>query len=291
MNMPKLFPSTNKYHNSIGRGLLSRLWILSGAILLLWACHPPRETGRDLVLPEIISKDFTHFYPPEAYDQGLEGKVVLLIRIENDGSVSEARVEETSRHDILNEAALTMARILRFTPALVSGEPKALWMKMPVVFRCDDHLKTFIDLEDWLRAAREYQAAAVTGTDQNRRNAHQDMMRHYVHLAHKMMANRSLSSNRVVLELATPAVHDLWDDYQGVWPLSFVPFQDYLRRYSDSEYANLAENYLREYVEYEVSSLKKALAVGTPDALTKRQLLVNLTQLLTELKPDTAEPD
>jgi protein TonB len=269
-----------------------RLCLLPGLLaLLVTACHPPGARDRDLILPELVTKDYTHFYPPEAYDLGLEGKVVLLVRIEVDGSVSEVKIDESSEHAILDEAALDMARILRFSPARLGSSPHALWMKMPVVFRSADRLQTFIDLEEWQQATRDYQSAAARGEARSRRQAQQDLLRHYVHLAHKMVATRAVTPNGIVLELSTPSIHDMWRDYQSIWPLTFVPFQDYRQRYPDSEFVNLAESYLREYLEYESSQLTKALAEGTPEAQIKRQLLITLTQLLTEIKPDNAELD
>ena len=70
------------------------------------------------------------FYPQEAIAQGLEGEVLVLIIINESGRVTAARVEESSGHKILDDAALKAVRSLRSLPADAPRE--AL---LPVRFR------------------------------------------------------------------------------------------------------------------------------------------------------------
>jgi protein TonB len=57
------------------------------------------------------------FYPEEARRQGLQGTVEVLLIIDTNGNVSAARVEESSGHRMLDEAALRAVRSLRSLPA------------------------------------------------------------------------------------------------------------------------------------------------------------------------------
>ncbi|MBL0354369.1 MAG: energy transducer TonB [Dechloromonas sp.] len=70
------------------------------------------------------------FYPQEAIAQGIEGEVLVLIIIDESGRVSASRVEESSGHRILDDAALRAVRSLRSLPADAPRE--AL---LPVRFR------------------------------------------------------------------------------------------------------------------------------------------------------------
>ena len=70
------------------------------------------------------------FYPQEAIARGLEGEVLVLIIISEDGQVTAARVEQGSGHRILDDAALRAVRSLRSLPADAPRE--AL---LPVRFR------------------------------------------------------------------------------------------------------------------------------------------------------------
>lgn len=70
------------------------------------------------------------FYPAEAIARGLEGEVLVFFILDESGSVAAARVEESSGHRLLDEAALRAVKSLRSLPAAAPRE--AL---LPVRFR------------------------------------------------------------------------------------------------------------------------------------------------------------
>jgi protein TonB len=69
-------------------------------------------------------------YPPEAVERGLQGEALVLLFLDRGGSVIAARLEASSGHAILDEAALRAARQLRALPD--SAPREAL---LPVRFR------------------------------------------------------------------------------------------------------------------------------------------------------------
>jgi protein TonB len=69
-------------------------------------------------------------YPPEAVERGLEGEAMVLLFLDAAGNVIAARLESSSGHAVLDEAALRAARQLRTLPD--SAPREAL---LPVRFR------------------------------------------------------------------------------------------------------------------------------------------------------------
>ena len=69
-------------------------------------------------------------YPPEAVERGLQGEALVLLFLDRGGSVIAARLESSSGHAILDEAALRAARQLRSLP---DGAPREALL--PVRFR------------------------------------------------------------------------------------------------------------------------------------------------------------
>ncbi|MEY4550450.1 MAG: hypothetical protein RL685_6645, partial [Pseudomonadota bacterium] len=63
-------------------------------------------------------------YPKEAMDAGLAAEVMLRLRVEADGSVSETEVLQPAGHGF-DEAAVAAARQFRFEPAQRDGKPIA----------------------------------------------------------------------------------------------------------------------------------------------------------------------
>jgi len=56
-------------------------------------------------------------YPPEALARGIEGKVMVQVRIAADGSVLDTQVHQSSGSKILDESALKDVRGMKFYPA------------------------------------------------------------------------------------------------------------------------------------------------------------------------------
>ena len=88
---------------------------------------PPPEKRKLLEKPTTAAKTWTQavsqhlkklndagqFYPPEAIARGLEGEVLVLIIIDESGHIVASRIEQSSGHAILDEAALRNVRLLR----------------------------------------------------------------------------------------------------------------------------------------------------------------------------------
>lgn len=73
-------------------------------------------------------------YPEELWDEGVEGKTVLRILINEQGTVDSARVETPSGYAAFDSAALAGTDALRFQPARRDGTPVRKWVLLPVEF-------------------------------------------------------------------------------------------------------------------------------------------------------------
>jgi len=87
------------------------------------------------VKPLIIKKEIP-VYPNDARENGIEGKVVLNIIIDEQGDVEEAKVF-MSQHPELNEAALQAVKKCKFAPAQVDGKPVKVKMNVPFDFKLE----------------------------------------------------------------------------------------------------------------------------------------------------------
>lgn len=57
------------------------------------------------------------YYPQEAIAKGLQGEVLVLVIIDENGNITAARIEESSGHSLLDEAALRNVKTIRSLPA------------------------------------------------------------------------------------------------------------------------------------------------------------------------------
>jgi len=86
--------------------------------------RPPRSATRALPVD----------YPALARREGLEGRVVLRLRVSSGGRVVAAEVATSSGHALLDDAALAAAARWTFEPALRDGVPVDAWVLVPVRF-------------------------------------------------------------------------------------------------------------------------------------------------------------
>jgi len=69
-------------------------------------------------------------YPPEAIARGLEGEALVLLFLDESGNAVAARLEASSGHALLDDAAVRAARLMRALPASAPRE-----VLLPVRFR------------------------------------------------------------------------------------------------------------------------------------------------------------
>jgi protein TonB len=113
------------------------------AFVLLAGCSKDPETvrreaatGRNDV-PVAINGESPFQYPPDLYDQGLEGEVRLRLYVDSAGRVlpESTQIATSSGTPRLDSAAVAGAAQLRFAPAHRDGMPVGTAFYQPVVFR------------------------------------------------------------------------------------------------------------------------------------------------------------
>lgn len=98
---------------------------------------PGEEARKARVVPPEMVTYSPPIYPPEAFERGLETVVQLQITVNTDGSISDPEVVESKGHGF-DEAAVAAARGLKFNPATVDGEPRAVRIGFEYVFEIDE---------------------------------------------------------------------------------------------------------------------------------------------------------
>ena len=74
-------------------------------------------------------------YPRRALRDGLQGRVILRVRVLPNGKVESARVQTSAGHEALDEAALEIVKGWTFVPATQGGKAIAGWVSVPFEFR------------------------------------------------------------------------------------------------------------------------------------------------------------
>ena len=111
---------------------------------------PPEEQATDIaaaptftpftVAPSILNRNdvvraMEREYPPLLRDAGIGGTVRVYFFIDENGQVQDTRIDQTSGHQALDDAALKVAGIYRFSPALNRDKKVPVWVSFPITFQ------------------------------------------------------------------------------------------------------------------------------------------------------------
>lgn len=111
---------------------------------------PPEEGQRDLaaaptftpftVAPQIMNRQeviraMEREYPPLLRDAGIGGTVNVYFFIDEEGRVQDFRIDESSGHQALDEAALAVADVYQFSAALNRDKKVPVWVSFPITFQ------------------------------------------------------------------------------------------------------------------------------------------------------------
>jgi protein TonB len=111
---------------------------------------PPEDAGTDIsaaptftpftVAPDIknrseVQRALQREYPPLLRDAGIGGTVQVWFFIDEAGRVQDTRVNQSSGHAALDEAAIAVANVFEFTPALNRDKRVPVWVSLPITFQ------------------------------------------------------------------------------------------------------------------------------------------------------------
>lgn len=97
----------------------------------------PFTVKPDYVNGSEIMQALEREYPPLLRDAGIGGTVIVWFFIDETGVVANQQIQESSGHQALDDAALRVAPVFRFTPALNRDQAVPAWVQFPITFAMD----------------------------------------------------------------------------------------------------------------------------------------------------------
>lgn len=94
----------------------------------------PVKTGVS-VNASYVAMQTEKWYPSLSKRYGEEGTVVVRVQVSADGQPERVELKKRSDYPLLDEAAIGLAKSLKYNPAKVDGNPVADWVEIPITFR------------------------------------------------------------------------------------------------------------------------------------------------------------
>jgi periplasmic protein TonB len=82
-----------------------------------------------------VQRALVRNYPPLLRDAGIGGTPVVWFFIDENGRVLHTQLSRSSGYPALDEAAISVAQMMNFSPALNRDRRVQVWVEIPIVFR------------------------------------------------------------------------------------------------------------------------------------------------------------
>ena len=94
----------------------------------------PYEVAPEITNRTAVQSALVREYPAVLRDAGVGGTVLMHFFIDSTGSLENVLVADSSGFDQLDQAALRVATVFEFSPALNRDERVAVWIQVPITF-------------------------------------------------------------------------------------------------------------------------------------------------------------
>lgn len=94
----------------------------------------PFTVAPRLTNPEEVARALERTYPPLLRDAGIGGEVIMWFFIDETGAVIRTQVNRSSGYPALDQAAQTVAGLMRFSPAFNRDRKVQVWVQIPIKF-------------------------------------------------------------------------------------------------------------------------------------------------------------
>jgi TonB family protein len=95
----------------------------------------PRTVEPSLRNRSAVEQALKRSYPPTLRDAGIGGSPVVWFFVDEAGRVVRTQLQQSSGYEALDRAALAVADIMEFSPALNGHQRVPVWVALPIVFR------------------------------------------------------------------------------------------------------------------------------------------------------------
>jgi TonB family protein len=226
--------------------------------LLSLGCTPKR----DVLYSVPVLMDYELFYPDEALERGLEGRVLMSMLVTELGKVENVRIYESSGNSLLDSAAVRTAQTFTFAPAMLRNKPVKASVLMPVEFQLKD-----IDLETWLMQVMILHKKLEHSFD--KKNI-EELYHFYKRLIYSTRFESDLGINDYIKEAVLEKTGRLWDGYWSLYPASSLLFIDIMNRYPDSFLSLRAEADFKKFLKKESIRIRHTLSASKSDTIINR---------------------
>lgn len=208
------------------------------AALFLISCSSSEEFGTSDYSPPTIKYQPRLIYPTLAQDNYWQGKSIILLKIDRNGKVLKTVVSKSSGYKLLDDAAMDYCSSIIFNPAISNETAVASQIRMGIDFNFDDES---FDADDYVSEINQLYKEIEKNKEKKSIYQVQVLAKHS-DFASKFRDAKLF--NDYLAKVIKPETVKNWQSVWNSWPLSFLLFDDFLKRYPDYDSSESVEKKL-----------------------------------------------
>lgn len=200
----------------------------------------------DYTYPKVKSQPRL-MYPKEAQENNYSGISKVYLDISNTGRVANVTLMKSSGFDVLDKAALDYCKKMVFAPATKNGKAIESHMAQEIKFTLLD--KNF-SYEEYISEIINLYRLEKKASGVERNQLQNEILQEYDEFLSKMGNTKGF--NIVLEKIISPATCSEWENCWDHWPLSFLFYHDFLKRFPDYDSVQVVKNHLRKALDTDI---------------------------------------
>jgi TonB family protein len=235
-----------------------------------------------------VASDVELDYPIAAQLEKIEGEVQVTVYVSEEGKAEEVKLEKSSGHKILDDAALEFSKTIKFIPGMLDRNPISSWTRLVLRYKLSE---VYFDKERWLNDVlllhHQIESAGDDRKEQNR--LLRQLYTNNAGLLSYVKKYDDVSINTFIRATVTNAIRDRYNDFWNAYAVPCAALDDFLERYPDSELGELVKRDLtKELVDMEYE-IRMASLRSERNQEKNQELIKQIEKRLDELQEQVLE--
>lgn len=262
-------------------------YVLIFSSLLFLACSSKIEKSPAAGYePPTLLKQPRLYYPKIAQENALWGSTKLIISINENGIVNNVYVIKSSGHKILDSAAINYCKNLLFNPAKRNGKPVNSKIEWVIKFNISDQNW---EIDNYLLELSRLYDKAQRLNQEYRIEVEREILKKHNEFVQNF--SDALNFNKVLLQIILPEISKEWEKDWNGWPLSFLLYHDFIKRFPDYDSISVVKNLLINSLKSDIQYIKNTPALDINVKKEKEKILNKIKIFITTNYPDVILKD
>jgi TonB family protein len=237
-------------------------------------------------IPPTVKSQPRLIYPKLAQENFYSGSSKIVMFVNKTGLVDKLYVTKSSGYEVLDKAALEYCKNLIFNPAVRNNEAVDARIVWDIKFNFSDKnldANNYLhDMENLYRKISKAKTGERNLIEKEILNKHNEFITNM---------KDGLNFNIYISQVISPEITTEWEKDWNAFPLSFLLYHDFLKRFQDYDSISVVKNKLYNSLRSDIQYIKNTPDNDGKTKVEKLNILSKIKKFITRQYPDMVLDD